>query len=165
MLKVTLFSICYGLNPFRPVTVWRLSKRSFAVGCLRLTSSTFEREKGGRTDRTEYSVWTLNGILTTLPLQYIDLEARVSTMFYRFQYFALFCLVAIFSLHIWLDRSRFEICQKFYTTGFLGQEFYTVKTWKLQLFLLVIKQRKFQWKIIWVLFLWKLKWKSKILII
>ena len=39
-------------------------------------------------------------------------------------------------------RPRNEICQKFYTTGFLGQTFYTPKVHKLWLFLLWMKQRK-----------------------
>ena len=38
---------------------------------------------------------------------------------------------------------RHEICQKFYTTGFLGQKLYTLKVRKLRLFLLTKKQRKF----------------------
>ena len=41
--------------------------------------------------------------------------------------------------------ARHEICQKFCTTGFLGQKFYTLETCKLWLFLLAIKQHKFQY--------------------
>ena len=37
---------------------------------------------------------------------------------------------------------RHEICQKFYTTGFLGQKLYIPKVHKLRLFLLTKKQRK-----------------------
>jgi len=40
-------------------------------------------------------------------------------------------------------ENRLEICQKFYTTGFLGQKFYTQKMRKWGLILLTIKQRKF----------------------
>ena len=38
--------------------------------------------------------------------------------------------------------NRLEICQKIYTTGFRGQEFYKLKVRKLRLFLLKKKQRK-----------------------
>ena len=37
---------------------------------------------------------------------------------------------------------RLEICQKIYTTKFLGQKLYTLKVSKLRLFLLKKKQRK-----------------------
>ena len=38
--------------------------------------------------------------------------------------------------------TRLEICQKIYTTGFLGQKFYTLKMRKLRLSLPTMKQRK-----------------------
>ena len=38
--------------------------------------------------------------------------------------------------------NRLEICQKIYTTKFLGQKFYTLKVRKLRLFLLKKKQQK-----------------------
>ena len=40
----------------------------------------------------------------------------------------------------WQDR--LEICQKIYTTEFLGQKIYTLKVRKLRLFLLKDKQRE-----------------------
>ena len=39
-------------------------------------------------------------------------------------------------------KVRLEICQKIYTTEFLGQKIYTLKVRKLRLFLLKNKQRK-----------------------
>ena len=42
-----------------------------------------------------------------------------------------------------------SICQKFYTTGFLGKKFCTLKLRKLGLILQTIKQCKFQYKWFW----------------
>ena len=41
-----------------------------------------------------------------------------------------------------MNRTRHEICQTFYTTGFSGRKFYTLKVHALRLFLLTIKQCK-----------------------
>ena len=54
-------------------------------------------------------------------------------------------------------NGRLEICQMFYTTRFLGQKFYTVKTRILRLFLLTIKQRRCHYQLVLSFFLLKLK--------
>ena len=51
-----------------------------------------------------------------------------------------------------LCRCRLEICQKFTRPDFFGKQFYTIKMRKLRLFLLKIKQRKFQYKSFWSFF-------------
>ena len=53
------------------------------------------------------------------------------------------CLPRLFQ-DICVRTCRLDICQRFYTTGFSGQKFYTGNTRKLQIFLLTIKQGKFQ---------------------
>ena len=40
------------------------------------------------------------------------------------------------------ESDRHEICQKIYTTRFLGQHFYTLTVCKLRLFVLTMKQHK-----------------------
>ena len=56
------------------------------------------------------------------------------------------CAVPIFNSSSWAAYQscefRLEICQKIYTTRFLGQKFYTLKVRKLRRFLLKKKQRK-----------------------
>ena len=40
------------------------------------------------------------------------------------------------------DNFRLDVCQKVYTTGFLGKKFYSLKVRELRLFLLKKKQHK-----------------------
>ena len=61
----------------------------------------------------------------------------------------------------WNGFTRLEICQMFYTTRFLGQKFYTVKTLILRLFWLTIKLHRCHFQLVLSLFLLKLKWICK----
>ena len=56
------------------------------------------------------------------------------------------------------DNTDLRFVKKIYTTGFLGQKFYTLKVFKLGLFLL----KKKQCKCIWVDFLLKFNWVCKV---
>ena len=60
-------------------------------------------------------------------------------------------------------RSRLEICQKIYTTGFRGKKFYTLKVRKLRLFLRKINSVNSLISVILVAILLEFNWLCKIL--